>query len=366
MKCSEIVTHLMRYLPRLTDYFSEYRAPSSVSVSGDTVTINMPSHGLIDGQPVCVSNSAVRNLVSNMSTVSDGVTMTTAVMHNLTNGWYQSSTVELRSVSAPSIDGTYNIVRVDSNGSFTIDSFPDTGLVDVYVYEPIDYGIDGLFNITRLSDDSFSYTLDFGEDIAPGFTLDVVASTVRVHTELRITGTNDIQRALKSYEKAGADKLWLYVELGGFFPSKSNRAQTDATNEQPGAPTWMLPLTQPFGVYAVIPCNETTGRRARDLFEESIRYSIYKSLFGAKFESGLSAPLLSAVTPEEDGDPIYNVAYYVHNLNFSQTARITNDDRLFSDRTTPFRSIDIDFYSEDLDNDNVIMEMSADLDSQES
>lgn len=361
MKCSEIVEHLWRYLPRVSDSFTEYRNPDSVTVIGSTVTIQMASHGMKDGQPVCISHSAVRNLVSTIETVSDGVKITTTTPHNLTEGWYESDSANLSSVSNPNVNGDYDVVRVVNFYSFVIDALADTGLSDLYVNEPIDYGIDGLYNITKINDNSFSFELDFGETIPVDFALDVVPSTVRVHTSMRISGTNDIRRVQKSYEKTPPSKMWLIVELGGFFPSKSNRAQTDATNEQGGASTWFIPLHQPFTLYVIVPCSKHTGRDARDDIEDE-RLKIYKSICGSKFSSGLSAGTISAVTPESDGDSFYNVEYYMYAFSFSQTSRLTNNDRLFSSRTTPFRNVTIDFYPEDTDNDNVIMELSADLD----
>lgn len=361
MKCKEIVEHLWKYLPRVSDSFTEYSAPQTVSVSGSTVTVGLTGHGLQDGQPVCVTHSAVRNLVTSINVVSDGVTLTTTSVHNLTQGWYQSDEVNLSSVANPSVDGDYSVVRVDNFYSFTIPSLADTGLTDLYVNEPIDYGIDGLYEITYIDDDSFSFELDFGETIDPGFTLDVIPSSVRIHTELRMSGTNDINRALKAYEKAANGKIWMFAELGGSFPSKSNRTQTDANNEQSGFAAWSIPLHQPFALHVVIPCSKTTARDERDTAED-LRFQIYKSICGVKFDSGLSVSAISAVTPEADGDGAYNVEYYMHSFSFSQTARVTNDDRLFDSRTTPLRNISIDFYREDLDNDEVLMQLSADLD----
>lgn len=362
MKCNEIVEHLWRYLPRVSDSFTDYRNPDSVSVLGSTVTVTMGSHNLKDGQPVCISHSAVQNLVVGNLVTAEYVRLTTQNPHNLSTGWYQSGTVNLSSESTPSINGTYNVVSVDNAYQFSVEYFSFACPVDMHVDEPIDYGIDGIYNISKISDSQFSFQLDFDETIEDDFTLSILPSSVRVHTHMRISGTNDIRRALKSYEKTPPTKMWLFVELGQFFPSKSNRAQTDATSEQPGFATWSIPLHQPFTLYTVIPCSETTGRKGRDLAEDE-RFNIYKSICGAKFSSGLSSGVISAVTPESDGDSIYNVEYYVHSFVFSQTSRVTNNDRLFSDRTTPFRHVAIDFYHEDTENNNVIMELSADLDN---
>lgn len=363
MICKEIVTHLMRYLPRVTDAFSEYSAPSSVSVSGEDVIITMPMHLLKQGQPVCITHSSVSNPVTSIDSVSGGVQLTTQNSHDVTPNWPTRATVTVRSVLTPAADGTYKVVRVPGNNTVVISDFTEVGATDLELLEPIEYGIDGLYNITRINDNQFSFKLDFGETILPGFTLNVVSETVRVHTEIRISGTNSLERALKSYEKHSLDKAWLFVELGRFDPSKGNRTQTDATNEQPGYAQWMIPLIQPFALNVVVPSRGTTGRYARD-FAELLRLPIYRSICGAVFDSGVSdTQLISAVTPEADGEPQYSKAFYAHPFIFSQVARLQNCDRLFADRTTPFRSIHIDYYSEDTENDEVIMELSADLDN---
>lgn len=363
MICKDIVEHMIQYLPRESSLFSEYFNPETVSVVGETVSVMKTSHGLKDGQPIAVTGAERKTLVSAFTVVSDGIQVTTATSHDMSDGWLDNQTIKMVSATDPSIDDTYYVTSIIDGKNFIIPSFPDTVLTDVYILENIDYGINGMFLVSVSDADNFTYTLDFGEDIPITFTPVFYPSSVKVHNALRISGSDSIERFLKSYEKKNADKLWMCIVVDDASFNKANTTQTDATNEQGGGGSsfWNVKMMSPFSVYVVVPCNEINGRRARDL-ALAFRPSLYKAIIGASFSDGFTGQTISGVTPEDDGAPIYNTAYYVHHFQFSQMTQISNDDTLFSQRTTPLRSISIDFQRPVSDNDSVIMELSATLD----
>jgi hypothetical protein len=224
MKALDIITHLMEHLPRHTDKFTDFFESEGASIAGPVVTITKTAHGLQTGHVVSVTDGAFLNPVASLADVTGGVQVVTTEKHDISYGW--QGQVYLTSATDPSVDAWYDVVSVQSNLIFTIASFPDVALTDVVLHEYREVGINGLFAVSVVDVDTFTYTLDTD----PGLTL-ALDSKVKIHNKLRISGASTIERCAKAYEKQSPDDMWGFVILGENAISKSRFANTDSDKQ---------------------------------------------------------------------------------------------------------------------------------------
>jgi hypothetical protein len=360
MKLYDIVSHMQENLTKVSDRFSTIQTPVSVSASGDLVSVEMTGHGIADGGVISVSNSSFLNPISSITQETDYVEFVTSSYNDLTND--ESKSVYLTSISDPSIDGSYDLISVDHDydndiHSFSVASFADVALSDVVLNEFRDLCVNGLYNITLVDDDNFTYQLP--EDI--GTTLSINASDTKIHTGINITGTTDIDRALKTYEVQLKNVLWAFVEIEDVVTSKDSKITTDAMAEQGDLNFWSIYQNTPFSVYVVVPSDyKLLGRFARDIAEEE-KVNLFKILVGAKFDTGFTNSASSSTIPTGDGKYEYKKNHYIHQFQFSQMPEITQDDVYHSGLTSNWKSIEIDILNKNIDNNDVIQSTKINL-----
>lgn len=345
----------MEVLPRHTDKFSEYFTPTSMVLSGTTVTVTKTAHGLTDGQLVSITEADFINPITNIDDTGDYPLFTATGDTDLTQGY--NTAVRLSSASSPSIDGDYTLQSVVDRTNFELNSFPNTGLTDVVLHEDRELGVNGLYNITKIDADSFSYEITQGV----GTTLSIDATSAKIHNEVRITGGSDIDRVLKTYETQLVDKLWGFVVLDNTLTSKDSQITTDAQMEQKNQNFWRCFYLSPFSFYVFIPTNnKLTGRFARDEAED-LRPYLFKSLLNATFDTGFTlGEAENFVAPLGDGRYEYKETYYIHQFQFQQTANIGQDDVYNGSVSRNFNNIQLNVLDEVYE--EVIQSTSIDLD----
>ena len=170
---------------------------------------------------------------------------------------------------------------------------------------------------------------------------------------------------MRAYEKALDGKMWACVTREPNAVSKSAAARSDATLEQTGYSAWNAQIITPFTVHVIAPCSTTRqdGRSELDAIE-SVRVALYRALLGAKFTTGFSQSASSGVIPEDDGKTDYSETKIVVPFNFSQTMSIIENDISVLQNNSSFRVINIDFLNTDVDNDDVIMSLSINIDGE--
>lgn len=360
MRCADIISRLMERLPAQSALFSDYLTPESVGIAGNVVTVVKEKHGLSTGQIVSVSNAVTLTPVTAIET-GDGVTcLTTGTAHDLTEEYHTH--VTLSSAGTPEANGVYPLTSVNGRFDIEVTGEIDDEIDDLVLHETRELTINGLFRITKIDNDSFRY--DLPEAI--GTASAILASSVRVHHRLRISGGASIERIIENYEKQAVGQMWAFVVLDGTAINKDRNSNSDMDMEQGGGNNWNGLLLSPFSVYVFVPCeNEITGRAARDTCED-LRVSLYKSLLGAKFDTGFCSAAESGVIPRGDEMLAYMKAFYVHRFQFTQGARIGIDDTSSAPVTVALRQIDFDWLKESTENEGVMISGSVSLDTPET
>jgi hypothetical protein len=362
MLISDIVLHLMKYLPRFTDAFSDYQTPSAVSIVDGTVTVTCTGHGKKVGDYIAITHARTKNVVDSSTSVSNGVQFTTTSTHDFTEGYQK--TALLKSTTNPEINAEYTIVEVPTSTTIILSGIYFAIPADAYISEYVSYSINGIFKVVTATPTQYTFELSFDDTAVPaGFAPVIDIAEVRLHHGLRITGAATIQRFMRAYEKALDGKMWACVTRESNAVSKSAAARSDATLEQTGYSAWNAHIMTPFTVHVIAPCYRQDGRDAVDAIE-SVRSALYSSLLGAKFTTGFSQSASSGIIPEDDGKTEYSETKIVVPFNFSQTMAIIENDISVLQNNSAFRAINIDFLNTDVDNDNVIMSLSISLDGE--
>lgn len=361
MKLSSIVSHLWRCIPLNSDKFTEYVNPTSVTVSNSTVTmvfVTAPSISV--GEYFAITGAKVKNEIDTFSQEGDTVTATTDSAHDIVYGWPEHEYIEVRSPGTPSINGLYLVESTESRFDISFSGMDVSAPIDMYIIEPRSHSINGIFQLATKVETTLTFELSYSDaDIPDGFSLDIEPDTARIHHEVRITAAATIERFIQSYEKTADGNFWICVTKRKNFFSKQRNSMTDANIEQPTFAAWNCQMATPFTLNIVAPCpnSDIGGRYTLDEIEHE-RINIYKSILGAKFDTGFSSSAVSGTVPDDDGDFNYQKSYVVFPFNFMQLTQITGDDISVTENTTAITGLDVDFLNQDEDNDNVIMSLS--------
>jgi len=356
MKARDIILQLRENLPRFTDLFSEWVAPDNLAVAGNVVTVTKAAHGLADGHLLTVTHARVANPVDTVTGNASEAFLETANNHDLTEG-YQNS-VRLESLTTPAVDGNYRLLTVPGRKELSVEGLAVPAPADLTLKEDREIGINGLFPITYIDDDNFSYVIPWDFGVAPP-TFDVQGT--RLHTAVRVSGASEVERLIEAYDAQPPDALWAFVVLGDTNINKDRYVGTDADMEQGVQNAWNGLLLSPFSVYTFAPVEQITGRYARDV-NEDVRPCLYRSLLGATFATGFAHEADSGVYPQGDGKHEYRKAYYIHNFEFQQVAQIANSDTLLVSPTGAWRDLRFDFINVMTDNGEVIVSTEVDFD----
>lgn len=354
----------MRYLPEYTSVFSASITPTSVTVVGTLVTMQFGSaHGIPDGGLLSVVNSLVENTISSIDDSGDTVVFITTNDHDITEG--DTKTVNLTSASTPAVDGDYDILTSENRTTFSIATFPDTGLGDVVLNEPKEYvNINGMYaGITKVSDTELTFNLQ------SAFTVDPVvkASSVQVNNQIRISGGATVARIIKSYEEQQVQKVWGFVVLGDSDVSKDRNVQDDPVLQQGNQNDWGILLIQEASFFVFVPSKDGSGkvsldgRAARDLIED-IRPPLYKALMGDAFSTGFANEPNSVLVPT--GDTLFKdqTAYIIYQFQFQQVANVNSEDRVVKTADVALRDVSVYYLDVFSDSGNILMESEIDLD----
>lgn len=367
MKAQDIITHMMRYLPQYSTRYSSNITPTSIVVSGTTVTmVFAAAHGVVDGGIVNVHGALIENPIDTIDDSGDNIVFTTTLDHDITYGWTnETQTVNLTSVTDPSVNGDYTLLSSINRRTFEIATFPDTALADVVLNEPRSLSINGTFNIDLISDTSFSFELDSAFAVDPN----VKTESVSVDNYIRISGGVSIDRIEKAYTEQSKHEMWAFVVLGDTETSKDRNVSDDATLNQRNMNAWNVNMMQDFAVFLFVPSKKEdgkvslTGRYARDLIEDE-RVALYKALLGTEFDTGFAQDPISSTVPNGDGLQKDANAYIIYRFNFQQVAEVTSDDIVNKANHVALRDISIDYLDAFRENGNIIME--ADVNTDES
>jgi hypothetical protein len=335
MKLSDVVTQLALLLPGYTDKLSSVLSISSITVSGGVATIvTSTPHGLLDGEVITVAD--VETLTSIISVSKNGniYTFTTGTDHDLTSTWPEHATVTLSGFTDGAWDAAFTLTGVPNRRNFKVRSangLPVLSGSEVLHEIRVD-GVNGRQIITLVNTTTFTYSGSFldGDYLGGSFNAGV-----------RVAGSVTLERADEQYTKQLTDKLWAFVVMRDAEVSKDRHSLSDATATRATGDDMRVRLIDGFSVFYFMPTSDDImGVVAMDVCRHDLLLPTLKSVFGARFDTGLSGEADFRTVLTGHGFVKYNRAFLVYGYEFEFVTDLTNDDAVNQGDTRAFRDID--------------------------
>ena len=283
-------------------------------------------------------------------------TIVTATDHDATKGLFATpTTVNVSEAFESEFNGDFPLLSVTNRRTLVV-SMPDSGgtvasggVKANNVSNTVFQNYNGLIQVTAVPTlTSFQYAVNQELPTANG--------TPIVRSNVRVSASATIERAVSAYTKQKDDKAWAFVVLGATTPSKNRDILSDAVDNQQRSQqgdAFKQQTSVTVSVFVFIPTakKEIAGRLARDVAQDLFR-PICQSILFKKFDSGLFVgeynPLMFAGHDIFD----YNTSYYVHEYIFTQEEPLQFEDSIGFDDSVAFRDVEmtqqIDFGTEQL------------------
>jgi len=335
VKLTDVVAQLQAVLPKYTDYFSRSLTISSISVASNVATITTDKpHGVLTGEGVTISDVGLRTAIATVSQDGLTFTFTTLTDHDLTYGWPDHEYVTLAGFVDSAWNDSFKLLDVPNRRTFTVQSTNSLpSLVGAeYLQESRIDGINGRHSVTVTGADTFTISGTFTDGTYSGGT---------VKTAVRIAGAVTAERAIEQYTKQGTDDLWLFVLMRDVETSKDRQTNSDARLTAPSGTSMRLRTLDGFTLMLVKNVtDDITANNALDIARHELLGPILKSVYGARFTTGLngSADFKTVLLGHNFVD--YDRATFVYAYSFECPMDITDDDAVEPEDTRAFRDID--------------------------
>lgn len=343
---SQIVNHLMLYLPRFTDLFTETVTVNSASVgASNVISVNALNHGFSTGKKIITSGGTVRNSLDSATLNDNIVTFVTDFEHDLTAPLFSDDEKYLTLGGFGSVwDGQHLISGVPNRTSFQVtlpagETVAPTITGAEYLVENRNPGIRGIYTITVTDINNFTYTLSGQPDLPIG-----AIDNIEINSGFRIYVASDAARAEAVYTKLAMNKPALFVIMTNVDASKDRMTTTDAVYDGTIQDDLLLRLLQNFGTFVIIPTHkDLSGGQAQDIAYGTLFNSLVATLFGFPFVD-TDSRINYVVVSDGHGPSTYNSAYYMHAYDWQQSSAINYESGLLQDlNSVAFRNIESTF-----------------------
>ena len=334
MKIADVVNQLQLLLPKFTNRVSSVLTISSISVSSNVATITTSSaHGLRTGQAAALSNVVVETPISAESKSANTYTFT-ATNHDLTFGWEDHETITMSGFTDGDWNDTFTLGGAPNRNTFTIVSANSEPVLNgnEVLHEIRSDGINGRFSITVVDTTSFTITGSF---------LDGDYSGGTVSSGVRVAGAITLERAIEEYTEQSVSDLWIFVVMNDADVSKDRSTFSDATATRTGADDIRIRLIDGFTVTIVVnTSNDITATDALDLCRHDLLQPILKTIYGARFSTGLDGDADFRTVLTGHGFSSYNRAILAYTFGFEVVMDLTAGDSVNEGDTRAYRNID--------------------------
>jgi hypothetical protein len=346
MKAEDIVKQLMTYLPPQTDLFTTSLSVTSITMSGNTATVNAVGHGLTVGSLFSIVGAQANATIGDMVREGEIGTARTSQDHNLTFDAVQIRytgeplKVNIDGATESEFNGEFELLGVPNRTHFQF-KMPDAGATTAtgspVLIDGLPFGYNGTFNVASvIDDDSFTYELPVAD-------LPDAAGTITLKKDYRISRIVNFQRAVEAYTQQNLSDYWLFVEIGDVAASKDRKTQSDATAVLGKTTDVRQQLIFPFTIYCFVnTTDDIGGARAKDAMND-VQLLLFRSLIGKQFENQLSCQNQNATVFVRHGTANYETANYVHAFDFEQVGDISFGDSVGYPFNVAFRDIELGF-----------------------
>ena len=335
MRLKEVVAQLQLLMPKFSDLFSRTLSVTSIVASGGVATINAVAHELVTDDPVTISGIAQKNPITSVS--RDGLLFTfeTSINHDLTLDDPEYETVTIGGFTDSVWNDSFDLKGVPDRKTFIIQSVnPDLPVLNAgeYLTEIRIDGINGRYPVTVIDDDNFSVAGNFEDGNYLGGT---------IKKSVRISGSISYDRAFEQYTKQTTEDLWMFVVMNDAATSKDRTAFSDATATKAANEDIRIRLIDGFSVFMIMNVkNETSAVDAIDVCRHDLLSPICKSLFGARFSTGLSGAGDFAAILTGHNFVNYDRSTISYEYSFEYSTDLTLEDSVENTDTRAFSEID--------------------------
>jgi len=355
MKTLDIIKQLQAALPKYTDKFSEKISVSSLTKSGTTAIATSTAHGLVTGDYVYMQGAVLRNPIT-ITRIGEIATAVTTYDHDLTLFSGEGDRfITIGGATQAAYNGSKKLLSVIDKKTFTFEvtgspATPATG--SPYLVEDLQDLYNGWKSVTRLTDDTFSYTMRKEPYVN-------ASGTIYAHKNMRISGGATFERCLEGYTAKAQNTYWAFVVLGSTAATKDRNNLTDSIYRPDGQIDYRQSLYQAFSVYIIIPAVQSLA--ARDLRDdvEDMRGYLIHSLAGVTFNSGFSGGAQFKCVFNSDDVEDYAGPYYIHRFNFENSWDINFEDIVDPELSVAWRSFEIS--QKNISNENEIRNIKGEL-----
>lgn len=344
MKLLDVVTQLSILLPKFTDKVTTVFGISSISVSSNVATITTSSaHGITTGLAITLANVEIQTPITARSQDGTLFTFTVNPAHDLTFGWADHENITLSGFTDSVWNGSFALKGVPNRFNFIVQSAESIPTLNgnEALHEIRSDGINGRFSATRVSATVFTITGTFLNGTYTGGT---------VNKGVRVAGAVTIERAIAQYTEQNVTDLWMFVVMNDAEVSKDRHTHSDATATKARGDDMRIRLIDGFTITIVVnTTNDITGTSAIDICRHDLLQPILRSVFGARFDTGLSsAPDFRAVLTGH-GINSYTKAILSYTYEFEFVMDLTIDDAVNEGDTRAFRDLD---YTQEIGGDD--------------
>ena len=347
MKLLDVVTQLKVLLPKYTSLLSNSLSVSTIVVSGGTATVSTSTaHGLSTGALAVMANVLTHTEISSVS--QDGLVFTfeTTNPHDLTYGWSDHEEVDLSGFTDTDWNDSFELVGVPNRNEFKVRStntIPTLNGNEILL-ELRDDGVNGRHQVTVTGSQEFTFS---------GVEYDATYSGGSVNTGVRVAGSVNLEEAFEQYTKKNLTALWCFVVMNDVDVSKDRSSYSDATSAKTASDNMRLRLIDGFTVtYIKNTTQDMLAVDAVDIFRHDLLLPTLKSVYGARFDTGLSCDGDFKTVLTGHGAASFNRATFAYTYAFETIMDATDEDAVEPAYTRAFRDINYTIEG-DSDNDDV-------------
>jgi hypothetical protein len=330
MKLLDIVQQLRVILPKHTDKFSTVINTINIDATNNiaTITTDVP-HKLKNNETVTLVGYSTKTFLESVS--QDGLlfTFTTSTDHDLTEEWQNQ--ISLNGFDSTDWNGVISLYKVPNRRTLVVrstNSIPSLNTNEFFYEDRID-GINGQHIVTVINSSSFTITGDFLDGSYNGGT---------INSKVRIVGSISMERFLDHYTEQTIQDLYMCVVMDDADVSKDRNTYSDAIATPVTGSEIRLLLVDGFSVYIFGNTSKDIGAQQMiDICRHELMLPILKSVYGARFSTGLSNETDFRTVFTGSGLALYDKSKYVHVYKFEMSMEITEDDTVEREDTRAYR-----------------------------
>lgn len=359
MKLLDVVKQLHSVLPRYTSLFSDVLDVGSIVASGGVATIvTNTNHGVKNSANASLTLANVNSETPISSVTKDGntVTFVTGEDHDLTFGWKEHENVSLDGFTDTDWNDSFKLLMVGNRRTFTVQSTNALPTLNgnEYLLENKITGINGRFQPSFVDLKTLTITGSFNDGTYEGGT---------IGSGVRVAGVINPDSISAIYTKKGLNEFWMFVSMHDAELSKDRHSLSDANATRATGDDIRMRLLDGFTLSIVKNVSQDISAiDAIDLCRHDLELPILKSVFGARFDTGLSSEADFKAILTGHGVALYNRAILIYNYDFEFAMDLTNDDTVEPENTHAFRDVEL---TELINGDDTVdMSVTVDLDDE--